>query len=232
MREGIMNPKTKLFSAVVTAGILWIGHGQSSYVWPDEKTDRMEGFLFDGDTFFKAFFPNCTNDPGQNIAAEWLRTAYHDMATADVVAGTGGLDASLCWEADRDENAGNAINNTFHAAAPFQTRQTSMSDMLALMARFAVGYCSNGTVVIPFRAGRVDADGPGPKGVPKPEEDIESHTRSFARQGFNVSEMIALVACGHTMGGVHNTDFPEIAPRRNNEVSSPKTSEALRSNLI
>jgi catalase (peroxidase I) len=81
-----------------------------------------------------------------------------------------------------------------------------------MAAVIAVGSCSNGKVIIPFRGGRVDAAGPGPSGVPQPQEDLASHTASFARQGFNVSEMITLVACGHSIGGVHGVDFPEIVP--------------------
>ena len=32
----------------------------------------------------------------------------------------------------------------------------------------------------------------------------------FSLQGFNQTEMIGLVACGHTLGGVNNIDFPSI----------------------
>jgi Peroxidase len=30
--------------------------------------------------------------------------------------------------------------------------------------------------------------------------------------GFNTTDMIAMVACGHTIGGVHAVNFPEIVP--------------------
>lgn len=39
----------------------------------------------------------CTNeasDPGLQNPAEWLRLGFHNMATADAAAGTGGLDNS------------------------------------------------------------------------------------------------------------------------------------------
>lgn len=61
-----------------------------------------------------------------------------------------------------------------------------------------------------MRVGRVDATSAGPFGVPEPQQDLASHTASFAKQGFNVSEMIGLVACGHTIGGVHETEFPTV----------------------
>lgn len=74
----------------------------------------------------------------------------------------------------------------------------------------AVAECKGPT--IPFRMGRVDALQAGSPGVPTPDQDLASHTESFRRQGFTQSEMISLVACGHTFGGVHSPDFPEIVP--------------------
>ena len=48
--------------------------------------------------------------------------------------------------------------------------------------------------------------------MPNASDPIESLTSNFAKQGFNVSEMIQLVACGHTLGGVRSTDFPTVVP--------------------
>lgn len=67
-----------------------------------------------------------------------------------------------------------------------------------------------GGPAVPYRFGRIDATAPGPETVPEPHQDLESHVASFKRLGFNESEMIALVACGHTYGGVRATDFPSI----------------------
>jgi hypothetical protein len=144
----------------------------------------------------------------------WLhsRNAYHDMATADVLAGTGGVDASIIYETDRDENVGAAFSETKSFFVGLVTKRSSLADLFALAAIIAVGACSNGSLVIPFSAGRVDATEAGPSGVPQPQEDLATHTASFARQGFNATEMIALVACGHTIGGVHGADFPQIVP--------------------
>lgn len=63
---------------------------------------------------------------------------------------------------------------------------------------------------IPYRAGRVDTHVPGPATVPLPQQDLATHTELFRMQGFNATEMIQLVACGHTLGGVRNPDFPTI----------------------
>jgi catalase (peroxidase I) len=65
---------------------------------------------------------------------------------------------------------------------------------------------------INFRAGRIDAQQAGPPGVPQPQESLQSHTTAFARMGFTPTEMIQLVACGHTIGGVQKVAFPDIVP--------------------
>ena len=63
---------------------------------------------------------------------------------------------------------------------------------------------------IPYRVGRVDATVAGPPGVPEPHQDLQSHIDNFKRQGFTQTEMITLVVCGHTVGGVRKADFPTI----------------------
>jgi Peroxidase len=71
-----------------------------------------------------------------------------------------------------------------------------------------------------MRAGRIDAYVAGAYGTPQPQQDISTLIESFSNQGFNQSEMIKLVACGHTMGGVRSTDFPElVAP--NPSITTP-----------
>ncbi|KAG6804791.1 hypothetical protein H0H93_006705, partial [Arthromyces matolae] len=65
-----------------------------------------------------------------------------------------------------------------------------------------LGVASCGGPIIPYRAGRIDATQAGSATVPEPQQDLQTHIASFERQGFNQTEMIALVACGHTIGGV------------------------------
>lgn len=210
----------------VLSSYLW-HPSNADYVWPNEEIDELERVLFEQDSIFgshsgpgsiASFVSDCSGlgaggpGGGRNFGAEWLRNAYHDMSTADVTAGTGGLDASIVFEMGRPENPGKAFAETEIVFKGSHTTRSSMSDLFAMGAVIAVGSCSNGKVVIPFRGGRVDAVGPGPSGVPQPQEDLATHTASFAKQGFDVSEMISLVACGHTIGGVHGVDFPEIVP--------------------
>ena len=42
--------------------------------------------------------PCNTGGSSRNTAAEWLRTAFHDAASHDHAAGTGGIDASIVYE--------------------------------------------------------------------------------------------------------------------------------------
>ncbi|KAK3317923.1 heme peroxidase [Apodospora peruviana] len=227
-----------LLAALTATVTLWQLAVATDPVWPNDKTDELERLLFEQEGFrtseIAVFAKGCAvalGQPGRIFAAEWLRNAYHDMATADVLAGTGGMDASILYEQDRDENEGDAFLETRAAVADFQTRRSSMADLFALALVFAVGACSDGDILVPLRGGRVDATGPGPSGVPQPHEDIASHTASFARQGFNATEMIALVACGHTIGGVHDKDFPTIVPVKNSSVENSQFFDTTRSHF-
>lgn len=127
-----------------------------------------------------------TNIKGRQNSAEWVRTAYHDMSTHDASAGTGGLDASIMFELDRDENKGDAFNNTLGFMKNYYSTKSSAADLLALAVITASDSC--GGPKMPFRAGRVDATEAGPKGVPEPSQDLETHTNIFAKAGFNTSE--------------------------------------------
>jgi hypothetical protein len=53
------------------------------------------------DSRFLAIVSPCkTGGTNRNNAAEWLRTAFHDAASHDAAAGTGGIDGSLQYELD------------------------------------------------------------------------------------------------------------------------------------
>ncbi|KAJ7650999.1 heme peroxidase [Roridomyces roridus] len=193
-----------------------------AYIWPNPQIDMLEdaytvtaGF---GSTDILAEVTPCSNPPGgtdvitiapgRQTAAEWLRTAYHDMATHDSSTGLGGLDGSIGFETLRPENIGTAFNTTLLFFRPTASKRVSLSDLLSLGVVLAIKNCGGPSV--PFRPGRVDATEAGPPGVPQPQESLDTHVAEFARQGFNATEMIALVACGHTLGGVHQVDFPSI----------------------
>ncbi|KAF1925516.1 heme peroxidase [Didymella exigua CBS 183.55] len=200
--------------AVAQVGLLNVLPATAEYVWPS-KHDAMEdllvlqgGYIREG--FIDGITP-CTRNPsapGRQTAAEWIRTAFHDMATFDNATGVGGLDASIQFETGRAENAGDAFNGTFGFTNNYYSIRTSAADLIALSTVLAVGNC--GGPKIPLRVGRVDATEGGVLGVPEPQQDLDTHKKMFAKAGFSTEDMIAMVACGHTMGGVHGKTFPEI----------------------
>ncbi|KAJ7910621.1 heme peroxidase [Mycena leptocephala] len=82
----------------------------------------------------------------------------------------------------------------------FETnRQEVWTVSFRLPCRLRRATCSG--PVIPYRGGRIDAN---------VADSLDSLKNNFAKQGFNVSEMIQLVACGHTLGGVRYPDFPTV----------------------
>ena len=130
--------------------------------------------------------------------------------TADVRAGTGGLDASIGFETLRPENVGVAFNDSMAFFSIFMNPKVSVADLIALGVAMSIGAC--GGPPIPLRGGRIDAVGPGPSGVPEPETDIKTTLAEFSAAGFNQADSIGLTACGHTMGGVHYSNFPQVVP--------------------
>jgi catalase (peroxidase I) len=94
------------------------------------------------------------------------------------------------------------------------------ADVIAIGAIMAVSTC-NGPV-IPFHAGRVDVWAPqSSNNTPLPEDSIETLRESFRKQGFTPAEMITLTACGHTMGGVRSSDFPQLVSPPTSNSSAP-----------
>ena len=139
-----------------------------------------------------------------------------DFVTADVAAGTGGLDASIGFETHRPENVGRAFNDSlfvfaffinakassrnhpYHKHAEFSD-QGAVADLIALGAALSIGAC--GGPAIPLRTGRIDATEASTSIICRPETDLETTLASFSSAGFNQADTIALTACGHTMGG-------------------------------
>ncbi|KAJ7615875.1 heme peroxidase [Roridomyces roridus] len=189
-----------------------------AYIWPSPQLDALEAARFDqlgldGEQLAGRLNPCdsfvfALDGSGRTNAADWIRTAWSDVATYDASAGTGGLDASIRFgeEQQRPENAGTSASDTFAVVTP--TRYIGYADTLALMTTMAIENC--GGPVIPFRGGRVDATEANAPGVPQPQQDLSSHTAAFARAGFSQTDMIGLVACGHTFGGVQHSVYPNI----------------------
>ncbi|ESK85146.1 l-ascorbate oxidase [Moniliophthora roreri MCA 2997] len=173
-----------------------------AYTWPDPKIEFADKVLYQ-DSFLPSIVQNCVQRDHTTVSAQWVRLAYHDMATYDAEAGTGGLDGSIVYELHREQNKGVAMTS-------------SLNDLVFFTSPATGPVASCGGPVIPFRAGRIDATSAGPETVPEPHEDLAAHTANFKRQGFSQQEMIGLVACGHSLGGVSKKDFPDI-------ILDPKT---------
>ncbi|KAJ8521056.1 hypothetical protein ONZ45_g2208 [Pleurotus djamor] len=187
----------------------------TAYTWPDKQIDHLEDILFVQSGFRRSGFMDAVNpcsfgfnDPAKQNAAEWVRTAFHDMITHNSVAGTGGVDGSIIFETHRPENSGAAFNSTIGFLMGFHSVRASMADLIAMGAHMALRTC--GGPSLPMRFGRIDATGPGPEGVPEPQDSLPSMTSRFATAGFFAAEMIQMTACGHTLGGVHSSNFPDI----------------------
>ncbi|KAK1217999.1 hypothetical protein PQX77_019330 [Marasmius sp. AFHP31] len=183
------------------------GLSVASIHWPDIRMERLDALLWE-ESLLTQIINNCPVRSNSTIAAQWVRLAYHDMSTHNVDDGTGGLDASIAYELDRAQNIGSGMAGSVSDLIAFTDPGATFSDVIAMGAVLGVAAC--GGPLIPFRGGRVDATAAGPPTVPEPQQDLASHMESFRRQGFTQSEMIALVACGHTLGGVRRQDFPDV----------------------
>ncbi|KAJ7453290.1 putative L-ascorbate oxidase [Mycena galericulata] len=136
-------------------------------------------------------------NPGRADVADWIRTVYHDMATYNITDGTGGLDGSIRFDQEqaRPDNAGDGFSNTMLIIFSTTNRYVTISDAIALAAIIAIENCAGPEIA--FCSGRVDAGEPNAPG------------------GFTQTEMIGLVACGHTFGGVQQSFFPDIVGNLN-----------------
>lgn len=200
--------------ALAYAVSLCIHTGTAAPTWPssvDELEDIMllnTGYRAKG---FATTVTPCSNGagPGRVAAAEFIRTAFHDMATGNIYQGTGGLDASVVFELGGD-NPGPGFPTTLTTFEPYLSSRASMADLIAMGVYTSVRSC--GGPAVPMRAGRVDATEAGPPGVPQPQNSLFTFQNQFLRTGFDTPQMISLVACGHTLGGVHTANFPQIVP--------------------
>lgn len=182
--------------------------------WP-ASTDDLEDVLYLNSGYRSRGFATpvtpCSKGvtAGRITAAEWVRTAFHDAISGNVFTKEGGLDGSIAFELNSADNAGNAVPSSVGMWAPFFSSQTSFADLIAAGIYAATRSC--GGPVVPVRGGRKDATSAGPAGfVPQPQNAIGTFRNQFARLGLDDAGMIQLVACGHTLGGVHASENPLI----------------------
>lgn len=200
-------------------GLLWslAVPGRADPTWPS-ATDELEALMYQvsgfGSRGFGARVTPCSSNvagPGRQSAAQWLRTALHDVASGNVYLNMGGLDGSLQYETNYPENVGPGFNETLKAYSDFYNNRVGVADLIALGVYYSVRAC--GGPSIPLRGGRIDATMAGPMGfVPQPQDGFGTFCNRFARLGYNITEMIQVVACGHSIGGVHSPEFAALIP--------------------
>ena len=203
----------------VTASLLALRHYTAHAVstWP-APTDELEDLIYLNTGYRSTGFANAVTpcakglSPSRVTAAEWLRTAFHDAISGNIYTGEGGLDGSIAWETDTLENEGVFAIDSVKAWANYVSDLTSLSDVIAAGTYALTRSCSNISVAV--RGGRVDATEAGPVGfVPQPQNAVGIFRNQFARMGLDDKGMVQFVACGHTIGGVHGADHPEITDR-------------------
>jgi hypothetical protein len=146
------------------------------------------------------------------------------MAPHNRYFGTGGLDGSIQFELNNGENTGPGHATTLQFFANYLSSRSSLADLIAAGVYASVRSC--GGPVIPLKLGRRDATSGG-SGVPQPQNSVLTFQQQFDRMGFTPTEMIQLVACGHTLGSVHSTEFPQIVAASDGQIGMDSTNAAF-----
>jgi hypothetical protein len=144
--------------------------------------------------------------------------------------GRDGVDGSLQFELNNGENTGPGHRTTLQFYANYLSSQSSLADLIAAGVYASVRSC--GGPVIPLRLGRKDATAAGTGGVPQPQNSANTFKTQFDRMGFTATEMIQLVACGHTLGSVHSTEFPQIVPAATGQIAFDSTRAGFDNKVV
>ncbi|CAG9319038.1 unnamed protein product [Blepharisma stoltei] len=132
----------------------------------------------------------------------YLRVAFHDAGTFDVVTKKGGPNASVLnsIEMNRTENSGFLNIKDTYLNIKTENPAASMADIIQIGGYVAVSHC--GGPVMPFRFGRVDCSGSESDTdgqIPFPS--TKNIRAIFRNMGFSDVELVALSGA-HTLGGI------------------------------
>ncbi|TEY67392.1 hypothetical protein BOTCAL_0127g00060 [Botryotinia calthae] len=168
-------------ASIFSLGFLGVCHGQVTGIDMRDMMEEMEHIWVDNDgTNSNGFVKGVS--PCLNYA----------LGSTSTTTGTGGMDASLGFETTRGENHGLFVNDSLTFFKPTVNAYLSISDNIALAVVASVIKCGGSNSGIKLRVGRIDATSAGPAA------------------GFDASETIGLIACGHSLGSVHNSDTPNV----------------------
>nr|KAJ3418120.1 L-ascorbate peroxidase 3 [Polyrhizophydium stewartii] len=151
-------------------------------------------------------------EPSRNLAALWVRGAFHDAGTYDPgnKAAPGGADGSLAKMLDHPAHKG--IKASIARGFLMNKKGVTMgdADLIALAGAVTVGHC--GGPMLKFRAGRADNPSPiAPEGrIPEDTDGYADSKAILRRIGFTNEDIVALVVGGHSLGGAHGAISPHI----------------------
>lgn len=171
-------------AAVAAAAALLAITPACAVSWQDHQTAELEHLLVDTSGFNDAgfargvtpcsFYVSGAQNTGRTSAGQWMRVAFHDFATFDAAAGTGGIDASIGWETMREENKGAAMNDSMGYWAGFVNKYTTSAYCCFLSSSGAIGYADIG-----WCSGRHDRawDGRGHSVLQRAEDGVQGRPR-------------------------------------------------------
>ena len=168
---------------------------------------------------FKLAIPTCNE-----AARKWIRAAFHDAGTYDMLLNTGGSDGSLQFEFDLHENLGLEPVIHFYKNIVIQ-RGISFADAIMFGGKLAVEVC-NGPV-INWKSGRIDAFSPNERNkLPNPHISADDTIHIFVnRLGFSNYETIALILGAHSVAKVN-------IPIDENKIGFTDSTPSILDNLI
>ncbi|KAH6574044.1 hypothetical protein BASA61_003663 [Batrachochytrium salamandrivorans] len=203
---------------MLLAPLIWLvaTYASVSAVSIDQQTSQAAALQFE---FFLQAPGNCLishtdlspSAPSKNLAALWIRAAFHDSGTWDPsnVLASGGPFANLPGFLNVAENAG--LEDSLAPRFLHNTQiNISKADSIALAGLVSVTHC--GGPSIPYSPGRVDTTTPvSPVGrLPEGHERYLTVKPKLLRMGWTNQDIVALVTGSHTMGGVHGAISPLV----------------------
>ncbi|KAI8903030.1 heme peroxidase [Gorgonomyces haynaldii] len=142
------------------------------------------------------------NALSKNLAALWIRAAFHD----NIAPGS----LPLFLQDPANLGIGDSIVTKFVSQKAFNL---SRSDVIALAGQLTVAHCGGPNIA--FSAGRLDATPIAP-GAFLPDDALDSYQtmkHKLVRMGFSNEDIVVLVMGSHSMGGAHRRISPHATKK-------------------